>query len=377
MFGLVSAAQELAVEEIGRLPDAVVGEDLVAINAGMDRVEAEFLRRLAHFDRRRGFAADGSVSTAAWLRRNCRMSHATANEKVALARQLYDLPAVAEALAEGEIGYDSARVIGRTAAKVGLDAFRPAEQPMLEAARQLDPRRLEIVAAQVRYYADPDGVLADARHDHHLRWLELSQSFEGRYFLEGQLDAESGACLQAALDALMAPPAPGEDGAFSQRRADALVELARQALDRGALPEVAGQKPHLSLVIRADQGGAARLGWAGLVPEQTALRLACDSALTVIATGENGAIVEAGRGVRTVPPALRRALVARDGGCRFPGCDRPPDWTDGHHLKHWSRGGETRLANLVLLCRRHHRRVHEDGWRLAWAENGELLAAPP
>ena len=87
--------------------------------------------------------------------------------------------------------------------------------------------------------------------------------------------------------------------------------------------------------------------------------------------------MDAGRSARTIPPSLRRALVARDRGCRFPGCDRPAEWTDGHHLRHWAHGGETTLQNLALLCRRHHRRVHEQGWRLEWGAKGELLAAPP
>ena len=113
------------------------------------------------------------------------------------------------------------------------------------------------------------------------------------------------------------------------------------------------------------------------VPVVTALRLACDSALTAIAADDSGEPLDAGRTVRTVPPAIRRALVVRDRGCRFPGCDRPADWTDGHHLQHWAHGGETKLRNLVLLCRRHHRRVHEGGWHVAWGQRGELVASPP
>ena len=87
--------------------------------------------------------------------------------------------------------------------------------------------------------------------------------------------------------------------------------------------------------------------------------------------------VEAGRTSREIPPSMRRALVARDGGCRFPGCDRPPAWTDGHHLKHWADGNPTLPHNLALLCRRHHYRVHEEGWQLSWGDEGRLVAVPP
>ena len=261
--------------------------------------------------------------------------------------------------------------------KVATEAYRPGEVAMLDAAHRLDPGRLAIAAAVLRHCVDPDGALADANREHQLRRLNLSQTWQGRYVLEGWFDPEGGACLQAALNALMGPLCADDDRAPWQRRADALVELARRSLDGGALPDVAGQKLHLSLVVLASDAGAGELEWGGLVPVSTAQRLACDSALTRITADDSGEPLDAGRTVRTVPLALRRALVVRDRGCRFPGCDRPADWTDGHHLQHWAHGGPTKLRNLVLLCRRHHRRVHEGGWRIAWGERGELLASPP
>jgi hypothetical protein len=122
---------------------------------------------------------------------------------------------------------------------------------------------------------------------------------------------------------------------------------------------------------------AGDLVWGLPVPAETVRRLACDAARTPVELTPDGQPLEVGRTTRTVPPALRRALVVRDQGCRFPGCDRPSDWTDGHHLQHWADGGATTLENLVLLCRRHHRKVHEDGWRLAWGEDRGIVAIPP
>jgi Domain of unknown function (DUF222)/HNH endonuclease len=122
---------------------------------------------------------------------------------------------------------------------------------------------------------------------------------------------------------------------------------------------------------------AAELEWAQPIPAETARRLACDCSITPVFQGAESHQVEAGRTRRTISPAMRRALVARDKGCRFPGCDRPPAWTDGHHLKHWADGGLDEQWNLALLCRRHHYRVHEEGWRLAWGAAGELIAEPP
>jgi hypothetical protein len=377
MFGLREAADRYATEEVDELHEAALGEEIVELRLGIDRLEAQFARRVAVFKRRQGYAADGSFSLVAWLRGNCRLSFSSASEKATLAEQMAEVPETAAAFASGEIGYDSARVIARTVAKVGIVAYRPGEAAMLESAHRLDPGRLALAAAYLRHCVDPDGALRDANRDHELRHLRLSQTWEGRYLLDGSLDAEGGACLQTALNALLGPIGPDDGRPIWRRRADALVELARQRLDGGGLPDVAGQKPHLSLVIRASEGGAGELEWGGLIPVATAERIACDAALTRITTDAEGEPLDAGRTVRTVPPSLRRALVVRDRGCRFPGCDRPADWTDGHHLQHWAHGGRTKLRNLVLLCRRHHRRVHEGGWRLQWGAKGELLASPP
>ena len=116
---------------------------------------------------------------------------------------------------------------------------------------------------------------------------------------------------------------------------------------------------------------AAELEWAPPIPAETARRLACDSAITSIVDGE------ADHTSRLVPGATRRALVARDKGCWVPGCDCPPAWTDAHHVKHWADGGLHTLDNLVLLCRRHHRRVHEEGWTLNLELKREQVAIPP
>ena len=113
------------------------------------------------------------------------------------------------------------------------------------------------------------------------------------------------------------------------------------------------------------------------MPAQTVQRLACDASLRVIPLDSRDLPVDVGRATRSIPPALGRALRVRDGGCRFPSCDAPIDWTHGHHLRHWANDGETRLANLALLCAYHHRLVHEGGWRLVREDDGSLRAIPP
>jgi hypothetical protein len=129
----------------------------------------------------------------------------------------------------------------------------------------------------------------------------------------------------------------------------------------------------------ANQPGspAADLEWAQPIPGETARRLACDAAATPIFLGSESNQPQAGKTTRIISGSQRKALVVRDRGCRFPGCDRPPDWTDAHHMKHWADGGKTVIENLVLLCRRHHRKVHEEGWRLIVVGDGDVAAEPP
>jgi hypothetical protein len=235
----------------------------------------------------------------------------------------------------------------------------------------------------LRHCLEPDGVLADANEAHDRRFLYLSQTLDGIFRIDGQLDQEGGAALQTVLDALMGPPAADDRRSAPQRRADAVVELALRQMDGSRLPEVAGQKPHLMVMVDAATlskqpgSGPAELEWAQPIPAETARRIACDCSVTPVLRDVESHQVEAGRTSRVIPAPMKRALVARDRGCRFPGCDRPPAWTDGHHLKHWADGGPNLPFNLVLLCRRHHYRVHEEGWQLSWGDGGQLVAVPP
>jgi hypothetical protein len=365
---LHAAIDDCASEPVVGFSDAALVEDLLELRRAADRLEAEFARRLERLDRCRGFAAEGAISTASWLRHRCGLAGAAASERVGVARHLAELPLTQAALAQGEIGYDHARVITRTAESVGDEAMRGAEHILVDAAHRLDPARLQVVADHLRHYLAPERALRDANDAHDRRALFISPLLDGVFRIDGQLDREGAACLQAALEALLGPRAADDTRTPAQRRADALVERGR---------------PHVTLIVNRDtlagSGGttAAELDRAGVVPDQTALRISCDAALSVVTLDGAGEPLDAGRSTRTVPPSLRRALAVRDRGRRFSGCDRPVSWTDGHHLRHWARGGATKLRNLVLLCRRHHRLVHEGGWRLDWGEHGELAAAPP
>jgi hypothetical protein len=373
---LHAALDACAADQVGELADAAIAEELVELRRAADRVEAVFARRLAVFDRRKVCHREGAISTTSWLRHRCKLTGGAAAERVAMARHLAELPQTAAAFGRGELGYEHARVITRAAESIGDEAMKDAEHILVEAAERLDPQQLQIAADHLKHYLAPERTLRDANAEHERRALFISPLLDG-YRIDGHLDREGGAFIVAALEALLPPRAADDTRTPAQRRADALVELARQRM------KAAGGRPHVSLIVRSEtlSGAAAAPGGeldrAGVVPGETALRIACDASLSIITVDRTGRLLDISGAARSIPPRLHRALAARDRGCRFPSCDRPPEWTDAHHIRHWARGGKTKAANLVLLCRRHHRLVHEGGWRLEWGEDGQLEAMPP
>jgi hypothetical protein len=370
--------QELQAEDLNEVSLVDLGEDLQEIRRRINAWEAEFQRRLHRFDKDQGFTTDGSLSAKAWLRWNCRITFSSASDRVEVARQMQSLQLTSQALAAGEISYQHASMIARTAERLGEKFEGEAEEILVTVAKKEDPVVLRRAIVFLQHCIEPDGVLNEANEADERRFLHLSQTFGGLFVLNGQFGADDGATLQTALNSLMPAPSLDNTQPASRRRADALIELARQQLDGGGLPEVGGQKPHLMVTVEMEtlsrQPGspAAELEWSEPIPAETARRLGCDCTLTPIVDGKPGTTT------RVVPGSMKRALVARDKGCRFPGCDRPPAWTDAHHIRHWADGGPTMMSNLILLCRRHHRLVHEGRWSLVRAGDGLLqVVAPP
>src|SRR5450756_882670 len=351
----------LAVEVAG-LPDEALAADLVGLRVAVSRLESEFARRLVVFDRRGAAGVTGAVSTATWLRGACRLSAGEASERVRTPRVLADdLAASADALAGGIISYAHARVLASAAGELPAESLPTVEPILVEAARHTDPAGLRALCTQVRTMLDPTGAEAAAALAHDRRHLSISATFAGAVVLDGVLDPEAGATVLAALAPLAAPGGADDDRTPAQRRADALVELARRALDGAGLPSVGGERPHIQ--IRVDlatllaRTGTAAADWAGPLTAGAALRLACDATISPVLTAGPSEVLDLGRGVR-------------------PGCDRPPAFTDAHHLRHWVDGGATDLDNLALVCRRHHRLVHA-GWELAHRPDGIWSATPP
>ena len=212
----------------------------------------------------------------------------------------------------------------------------------------------------------------EAESLHEMRQVHLSKTFEGMGRLDGWLDPVSFEIVKTALDAATPPPAQGDSRTPAQRRADTLVDIARLALDDGRLPESGGEKPHLTVMVSLDQLTGNGYGQAETIDGTIFARsdlhiLACDCSLTRLVMGSDSEPLDIGRKTRVIPPALRRAVIARDRHCQHPGCYRPAMWCDIDHILPWYLGGETKLSNLQLLCRYHHRLKHR---RLRAGPNG-------
>src|ERR1700674_1011670 len=361
------------------LDAASLGEPLIEIRGVIDRSESVFADGVRRFDKSGEYKADGALSLTDWLRWKCKLSGGAALERVQVARQLGKLPKTEAAFADGNLGYQHVVVMARAAEHVGAAVVRKEEASLLQAAQTMDPGKFTGVAKSFEHRVDAAGALAEANHAYQRRYLHIGEPVDGLVRLDGMLDAEGGATLRTALQAFM-KPVKDDARSYGQRSADALVELGRHGA--GSKRDGAGPRPQLiiraSLDTLAGRPGApaGELEGGGTVPAETVQRHACDSAIIRI-TGQGELDHELNHASRTIPASTRRALESRDQHCVFPGCSRPTIWCARHPLVLWIQGGATTLPNLALLCRPHHRMVHEDGWRLVRQKGGNFTAIPP
>ncbi|HEY3262663.1 MAG TPA: DUF222 domain-containing protein, partial [Pseudonocardiaceae bacterium] len=217
----------------------------------------------------------------------------------------------------------------------------------------------------LRYCLEPDAAGRDAVKNYEKRELSVATTIYGMVATQGLLDPASGATVLAAVDALTDPPRDDDARTAGQRRADALTELCRRALDGGGLPEVNGEKPHLLVTLSYEsllgQLGAepAHLNWVGPISAADARMLACDCSVIPAVLNSAGEVLDIGRKTRVWPIAIRRAVELRDRTCQYAGCEVPAQHCDIHHKRHWADGGPTDYHNGVLACRNHHTQAHK------------------
>jgi Domain of unknown function (DUF222) len=325
-------------------------------------IAADRARCLAEIERRGMHAADGQLSAAAWVARRHGLSQGAAETRMHTARALEEMPLVAEALSRGDISTAATDALVR-AREAAPDAFACVEGGMVERARSLSHRDLRAELDRWRQNVDA-GHDEDDRHAR--RRFTAVVNADAMVRTDGELDPENGQVLITALRAKVdawARTLADDLRTPAQRRADALGEICREWLDLAERPGLGGERPHVVVTmdlaaLEARTGGRASLQDVGPITAETARRLACDASVTRVVTDARSVPLEVGRATKAVSPAIRRALAVRDGGCAFPGCERPPGWCDAHHVKHWADGGETGPSNLVLVCRPHHRVIH-------------------
>ena len=359
---LRSALDAFRNEDLSEQPDARLEEDFAELQRVVEIAERERLRRLAEIERRGIFGRDGHLSAASWLATSFRVAWGAAKDQVRTARGLDDMPETRKALDAGEVSLSAAKVLVQ-AREVDPDAFAKSEPELVEAARGHQVGDLQRVATHWRNAVERDR--ADGGEDRlrAMRRLNASRTFAGMIRVDGDLDPETGEALLTSLRAVMDAEAragaraqPGEHGQDvctpAQRRADALGEICRQWLDRSDRPRIGGERPHVTVTIGMealrDLRSSSELDHAGPVGPEIAKRLACDASIVRVVMAGPSEPLDVGRRTPVISPAQRRAVVARDCHCRFPGCDRPAPWCDAHHVVHWADGGPTALGNLIL-----------------------------
>jgi hypothetical protein len=417
-----------------------LGEHLIRLRRGIDLLELDFAIGTSIFAATDEYEVQGSISPIDWVRHNCHMSSMAAARAVTSGEQAGRLQASVRALDAGEIGFahfsllasvarslSSKQVAAGVGAGSGDDASEDAaggdpasgdpalagdavsggdapsgdggpdpsdpttqgnvfgfdERPLLEMAREHSVGRFGMDCTQARHAYDAAAVLREHVDNAERNRCEFTDCEGGFLAIRGYFDPVAAATLKTAVFPLAKPSGVRDTRTFQRRLADALVEVASHALDLGAVPGTGRTRAHLQLTasvetvkgLKGAPGGVLEHG--GAVTAATVQRLACDARIRRVLLGPKSAITDVGRALRLPGTATRAALRARSGGCEWPKCDRPVAFTNAHHLVHWARGGATNLANLVLLCYRHHWSIHEGGWQLARDEKGRMLAIAP
>jgi Domain of unknown function (DUF222) len=364
------------------LPLERLEAEITTLASHLAAAECRWLLMVAEFDRRKGYEQWGCWCASQWLGWKCGLAERAAQEKVRVGRALDDLPSITEAFAKGELSYSQVRALTRVA--------EPAtEADLLMIARHATAAQLERLVRSYRgvLRREDDTKRANERHDR--RYLSYRYDDDGSLVGQFRLDPEEGVAFIGSLDAELERSAERPQGdpvtrtadlPIAARRADALVALVERALDGEA--NTAGVRDRHEVVLHVDApvladgaDGRCELANGPALAPETVRRLACDASVITIVDGPDGTPIDVGRKTRRVPTRLRRAVLARDRVCVFPGCERPI--TEIHHRKHWANGGRTDFANLDGHCKYHHRLVHEGGWSVNRGDDGRVTFRRP
>jgi Domain of unknown function (DUF222)/HNH endonuclease len=360
-----------------RLSLAELEAQITELAGHLNAANYRWLALIGEFDRRHGWADGKLHSCAHWLNFKCGLNLGAAREKVRVAQALLGLPKIAASMARGELSYSKVRALSRVACAA-------TEAALLMVALHGTAHHVERLVQGYRRAQEAEALGREAQQ-HTTRSVTYGYAEDGSLVLKARLPAVAGAMLIKALDAALESlpkraicarvveerPIP-----YAARRADALAAVAESFLAESEARCASTSADRYQVVVhvaaetlREQAAGRCEIEQGPSLPAETVRRLACDASLLSLLESEHGEPLDVGRKTRSIPPAIRRALHTRDGGCRFPGCTHQR-YVDAHHIEHWADGGQTKLANLVTLCRLHHRLVHEGQIRIETPPEG-------
>jgi hypothetical protein len=370
-------------EELGTAIDELTiptdGAALAAVLALRDRLDARISDAVADYDRAGLWELDGATSTTAWLTHHTRMPRARASATTARARKVAQLPVTAAAWRDGLLSSGQIDAIATNLDPDTVALFAHHEAGLVPRLVDLSVRDVAAAMAAWRECATADR----PPKPEPAQTLHLSRTLGGRWRLDANLGPEGGELLATALRLAQSPDSDSDAArSAATRRADALTDICRHFLDHQHTRREGRHRPHLNLVLDLDRyqalaGAGARSVDGTRLDRTTVERLLCDAALHRVLTQGRSAILDYGTATRTIPAPLFNALVVRDQRCRFPGCDRPAHWCEGHHVRPWVYGGPTQLLNLALLCSRHHHLLHTPGWHAKLLPDNTLEVTDP
>ena len=393
---LHAAVDELAAAALWSLPSPELARLAVAVEQVARRLAFVQVELAGELNTRPPGDLDGATSGQAFLKLACDVAVRETRDRLQLHTALGAHPAVGAALASGTISRDAAAAVCHAVdtlpAAVPAALTGPVEALLVDIAQTDGTRAVLTRAMEISHRFAPDALERDEAAAAENNALHLNLRHDGRLGLRGVLDKETGALTLAVLGPLAAPRPVDADGipdlrTAPRRYADAFTDLLQLTTTHPKLPAARGDRPtllvNLSLdTLRADlttAGGLppGRLDTGAPLSAGATRRLGCDARIIPTVLGGHSELLDVGRSTYTVPAGIRRALLARDQGCAFPGCERPTGWCDAHHITHWADGGATALHNLVLLCGAHHRAVHHDHWNIHIPDDGKPWFTPP
>ena len=378
--------------DLAALSDAALLDAQRELAARRRELDVESALVAAEIDRRsardRGYDGlaqrSGFLSSAALIQSITGGSRSEAARLVSIGSAL-DTP-VGEAVLSGALSIDAAAAIQR-----GLGDSGDAAVPLISVAPVLTPEELFKRARGLRDELDASAVARREKEQRDLRYLRYSTREDGAVGGSFLFDAVDGALFVSAMQAILSPRRGGprfadpeqrerDDALVSDERttdqlaADSVIAMVSLAIDVDPGTLFGQRRPAVRVVVTADRAILEDSG--EFVSMATVERFVCDAGVIPVKFDNDGQVLNVGRAQRLFTDRQRVGLAARDGGCRFPGCDRPPSWCEAHHINQWAHGGSTDLADGVLLCRRHHLLVHNNKWQIS-RNGGEYMITPP